>query len=66
MSDYDEPIAHHERSEGFDHSEPQVKAIWGFAAGAVVVLLLMIGALQHYFRKGMERRGVRKGPGGAQ
>jgi hypothetical protein len=51
MSDYDHPIVHHKPSEGFDHSEPEVKSIWGFAAGAIIVLLLTIGALEHYFEK---------------
>jgi hypothetical protein len=49
--DYDQPIAHHDPSEGFDPSEPEVKSIWGFAIGAILVLLVTIGALEHYFEK---------------
>src|SRR5580704_13552900 len=51
MSDYDEPIPHHDASEGFDPGEPQVTSIWGFAVGSIVVLLITIFALQHYFEK---------------
>ncbi len=51
MSDYDEPIVHHQPSEGFDRGEPEVKSIWAFAAGSIIVLLITIVALQHYFEK---------------
>ncbi len=50
-SDHDEPIPHHAASEGFDRTEPEVKSIWAFAAGSIVVLLITIFALQHYFEK---------------
>lgn len=51
MSDHDVPIAHHDPSEGFDPGEPAVKSIWGFAVGSIIVLLITIVALQHYFEK---------------
>jgi hypothetical protein len=50
-SDHDEPIPHHEATEGFDRTEPEVTSIWGFAVGSIIVLLITIFALQHYFEK---------------
>jgi len=44
-------LRHHDPKEGFDASEPDVKSIWGFTIGSVVVLALVIGALSGYFFK---------------
>jgi hypothetical protein len=51
MSEHDKPVVHHAASEGFDRQEPRVTAIWGFAVGSIVVLLVTIGALEQYFQK---------------
>ncbi|HEY7338542.1 MAG TPA: hypothetical protein VH639_26885 [Bryobacteraceae bacterium] len=51
MSEHDIPREHHEAAEGFDHSEPRTKAIWAFAFGSVLVLVVTIWALQQYFEK---------------
>jgi hypothetical protein len=51
MSEHDKPVVHHAASEGFDRQEPRVTAIWGFAIGSIVVLLVTIGALEQYFQK---------------
>jgi hypothetical protein len=42
---------HHEASEGFDHSDPQTRQIWGFTIGSVIILVVVIVALQQYFDK---------------
>jgi hypothetical protein len=47
----DHEIKHHDPSEGFDRAEPKVGAIFAFAAGSLLLLLLMILALQSYFNK---------------
>jgi hypothetical protein len=44
-------IRHADAKEGFDHTEPQSKAIVGFAIGSVLLLILTIVALQQYFDK---------------
>jgi hypothetical protein len=46
---HEDEIRHADPKEGFDHQEPQVGAIVGFAIGSVVLLLIMILALQSYF-----------------
>lgn len=43
--------AKHSADEGFDASEPQSRAIWGFAIASVICLVVVIGALQQYFEK---------------
>ena len=43
--------AKHNADEGFDATEPQSKAIWGFAIASVICLVVVIGALQQYFEK---------------
>jgi hypothetical protein len=35
--------------EGFDRAEPSVAAIFGFAAGSMILLVLTIFAIQQYF-----------------
>ena len=35
--------------EGFDRAEPSVGAIFGFAAGSMILLVMTIFAIQHYF-----------------
>jgi hypothetical protein len=35
--------------EGFDHQEPSTGAIFGFAIGSVILLVLTIVAIQQYF-----------------
>jgi hypothetical protein len=45
------PIRHHDPSEGFDRTEPNVLSIWGFTIGSIVVLIVMMVALQQYFVK---------------
>ena len=44
-------IEHHDPSEGYDRSEPAVPAIFGFTAGSVILLGLVIFALQAYFEQ---------------
>jgi len=51
MSEYEHPIEHHDPTEGFDRTEPHSAAIWGFAIGSIIVLVLVIGALEQYFEK---------------
>ncbi|HLH42720.1 MAG TPA: hypothetical protein VKV74_07035 [Bryobacteraceae bacterium] len=51
MSDYEHPIEPHDPSEGFDRTEPNTGAIWAFAIGSVIILVVVIGALQQYFEK---------------
>jgi len=46
---YEHPIEHHEPREGFDKTEPDAKAIWGFTVGSVITLVLVIVAVQVYF-----------------
>ncbi len=46
---YDHPIVHHDPKEGYDHTEPAVGAIFGFAVGSVILLILVIVAVQGYF-----------------
>ena len=48
---YDHAIEHHDPSEGYDRSEPAVPAIFGFTAGSVILLGLVIFALQAYFEQ---------------
>ena len=48
---YEHEVEHHDPSEGFDRSEPAVGAIFGFAAGSVILLILIIVALQGYFEQ---------------
>lgn len=48
---YEHEIPHHDPEEGFDRTEPAVGAIWGFAIGSVVLLILIIVALQGYFEE---------------
>ncbi|MBV8841749.1 MAG: hypothetical protein JO307_02960 [Bryobacterales bacterium] len=48
---YGHAIEHHDKTEGFDRSEPKTGAIWGFTIGSVLVLAITIGALQQYFEK---------------
>jgi hypothetical protein len=48
---YEHPIEHHEPQEGFDKSEPDSHAVWGFTAGSVAVLILVIFAVQGYFEQ---------------
>jgi len=52
---YDHEIEHHDPSEGFDRTEPAVGAIFGFAAGSVFLLILIIVALQGYFEQVYEQ-----------
>lgn len=46
---YDHPIERHDPSEGFDRSDPNTGAVWGFTIGSVAVLVLVIVALAGYF-----------------
>jgi hypothetical protein len=46
---YEHPIEQHDPKEGFDPTEPATGAIFGFAIGSVVLLVLIIFALQGYF-----------------
>src|SRR5258708_220000 len=48
---YEHPIEHHEPREGFDRTEPNSAAIWGFTVGSVAVLILVIVAVQGYFEQ---------------
>lgn len=48
---YEHPIEHHAPDEGFDRTEPNSHAIWGFTVGSVVVLILVIVAVQGYFEQ---------------
>jgi hypothetical protein len=48
---YEHPIEHHNPDEGFDRTEPNSHAIWGFTAGSVAVLILVIFAVQGYFEQ---------------
>ena len=48
---YDHPIDHHKPEEGFDRTEPNSHAIWGFTVGSVAVLILVIFAVQGYFEQ---------------
>jgi hypothetical protein len=43
--------SHHDASEGFDYSEPQTPKIWMFTVGSVIILIVVIVAIQHYFDK---------------
>jgi hypothetical protein len=47
----EEQIRHADPKEGFDHTEPQSKAILFFGIGSVALLILTIVALQQYFDK---------------
>jgi hypothetical protein len=47
----EQELRHADPNEGFDHTEPQSKAIVLFAIGSVLLLILMIVALQQYFDK---------------
>lgn len=47
----EQEIRHANPQEGFDHSEPRVGAIFAFAAGSVVLLVITIAALTAYFNK---------------
>ena len=52
MSDkHESRIRHHDPSEGFDYSEPHARQVIAFAAGSVVILVVMILALSAYFDK---------------
>src|SRR5215472_15787963 len=51
MSEYEHPIEHHSPEEGFDRTDPKSGAIWLFAIGSVIILVVVIGALQQYFEK---------------
>jgi hypothetical protein len=51
MSEYDQPRAHHDPSEGFDYSEPAAPSIWAFTIGSIIILVIVIFALQQYFFK---------------
>src|SRR5258707_6091937 len=52
MSEHDiKHIEHHDPTEGFDPTEPKSGAVWGFAIGSVLVLVITIWALQQYFEK---------------
>jgi len=46
---YEHPIVHHDPKEGYDRTEPAVGAIFAFAVGSVVLLILVIVAVQGYF-----------------
>lgn len=48
---YEHPIEHHNPQEGFDKTEPNARAIWGFTVGSVLVLILVIVAVQGYFEQ---------------
>ena len=48
---YEHEIAHHDPKEGFDRTEPAAGAILGFAAGSILLLILIIVALQGYFEQ---------------
>jgi len=48
---YEHPIEHHNPQEGFDKTEPNARAIWGFTVGSVAVLILVIVAVQGYFEQ---------------
>ena len=48
---YEHPIEHHDPQEGFDRTEPDSHAVWGFTAGSVAVLILVIVAVQGYFEQ---------------
>src|SRR5215469_4431938 len=51
MSEYEHPIEHHSPEEGFDRTDPKTGAIWAFAIGSIIILVVVIGALQQYFEK---------------
>ena len=44
------PIERHDPREGYDKTEPNARAIWGFTVGSVVTLVLVIVAVQIYFQ----------------
>jgi hypothetical protein len=46
---YDQPLPHHDPSEGFDGTEPDSKSITGFVIASVITLVVVILALQFYF-----------------
>jgi hypothetical protein len=48
---YEHPIEPHKPQEGFDKTEPNARAIWGFTVGSVLVLILVIVAVQGYFEQ---------------
>src|SRR5262245_8398558 len=48
---YEHPIEHHEPQEGFDRTEPNAAAIWGFTIGSLVTLVLVIVAIQIWFQQ---------------
>jgi hypothetical protein len=48
---YEHPIEPHKPREGFDKTEPDARAIWGFTVGSVLALILVIVAVQGYFEQ---------------
>ena len=50
-SPYEHEVQHHDPSEGFDRTDPQVGAIAAFTIGSAVLLILVILAVQAYFNK---------------
>ena len=48
---YEHPIEPHDPHEGYDKTEPNARAIWGFTVGSVLVLVLVIVAVQGYFEQ---------------
>jgi len=52
MSSHSDPeIRHADPSEGFDHTEPEARAIWAYCVAAIIILTLTIVALEQYFDK---------------
>jgi hypothetical protein len=51
MHESEHPIEHHSPEEGFDRSDPKTGAIWAFAVGSVLILVVTIWSLQQYFEK---------------
>jgi len=49
--EHEQVRAHHDPSEGFDHSEPASPQIWAFTIGSVIILVVVIFALEQYFMK---------------
>ena len=47
---HEHQIERHDPREGFDKTEPNARAIWGFTVGSVVTLVLVIVAVQIYFQ----------------
>ena len=48
---YEHEIKKHDPAEGFDPTEPNVPAVWGFTVASFGLLILMIVAVQFYFQE---------------